>query len=86
MPDEIPGRVRPPPPPVRINQNEEYEVEEILDAKWNSRTKRLRFLVRWKGYGPTEDSWETENDLENAKEALKDYKRARNLPATDISQ
>ena len=61
--DEIPGRTQPPPPPIRIGAEEQYEVEEILDSKWNARTQRLRFYIRWKGYDPSENSWEDDGDV-----------------------
>jgi len=40
---------KPPPEPVVVNGEVEYEVEEILNSwmyYW-----RLQFLVAWKGYG-----------------------------------
>jgi len=43
--DPIPGRrPRPPPLPVVINREEEWEVEEILDSHWHRR--RFQFLVK----------------------------------------
>jgi hypothetical protein len=65
------------PPPVLIEAEEEYEVEAIL----NHRTLRhhAQYLVRWKGYGPSEDSWEPEKNLANSKRILNEYKRAKGL-------
>ena len=39
----------PVPPPVIINEEEEYEVEEV----WKHRTQGqgMQYLVHWKGYG-----------------------------------
>ena len=39
----------PVPPPVIINEEEEYEVEEV----WKHRTRGqgMQYLVHWKGYG-----------------------------------
>ena len=52
-----------PRPPMIIDDHEEFEVEEILDSKWNARTQRLRFYIRWKGYDPSENSWEDDGDV-----------------------
>jgi hypothetical protein len=54
--DPIPGRQAvPPPPPQLINEEEHYEVEQILNSRW--RRNRLEYLVKWKGYGYEENSW-----------------------------
>ena len=36
----------------------------------------MMFLVKWKGYNDTEDSWEPEANLDNAQEAIDDYYKA----------
>src|SRR5277367_2139356 len=56
-PDPIPGR-RPAPPPLPevVNGEEEWIVEEILDTKMMNR--KLRYLVKWEGYGVEHNSWE----------------------------
>jgi hypothetical protein len=48
--DPIAGRrANPLPNPVLVDGEEEYEVEEIMNSRFFSR--KLRFLVTWKGYG-----------------------------------
>lgn len=60
--DPIPGRKpNPPPPPILVDGEQEWEVEDIL----NSRMFRNRFeyLVKWKGYGIEEASWEPRENI-----------------------
>ncbi|CAI7799232.1 unnamed protein product [Closterium sp. NIES-53] len=66
------GRQLPPPPPVLIQDEPEYEVERVLTHRRRG-GKTLEFLLRWKGYDPNEDSWVAEADMGNARRALKDY-------------
>ncbi|CAI7802894.1 unnamed protein product [Closterium sp. NIES-53] len=66
------GRQLPPPPPVLVQDEPEYEVERVLTNRRRG-GKTLDFLLRWKGYNPTEDSWVVEADMGNARRALKDY-------------
>ena len=74
----IPGRLVPPPPPILIDDNLEYEVEEILDSR--VRRKKKEYLVSWKGYTSSENTWEPEsNILPGAEEALEDYLRSQSI-------
>ena len=74
------------PPPEEIGGHEEYEVEKIL--RHRSRTerkgrnrgkKKMEFLVQWKGYRADESTWEGEENLKNAREAVQQYKKAKKL-------
>ncbi|CAI7805486.1 unnamed protein product [Closterium sp. NIES-53] len=69
---EFQGRQLPPPPPVLIQDEPEYEVERVLTHRRRG-GKTVEFLLRWKGYDPAEDSWVVEADMGNARRALKDY-------------
>ena len=43
------------PPPIVVNDQEEYEVQEILDSKIIR--NRLQYLVDWTGYSPAHREW-----------------------------
>jgi hypothetical protein len=56
-PDPIPGRhLQLPPLPEVTDGEDEYLVEKILDRKMFH--GRLKFKIKWEGYGPEHDSWE----------------------------
>ncbi|KAG5728454.1 hypothetical protein E4T56_gene19018 [Termitomyces sp. T112] len=77
--DPIPGhRPNAPPPPVLVNNEEEYEVEEILDSRMFR--GRLQFKVKWKGYGIEDISWEPQASV-HAPALIRDfYHRHPNAP------
>ena len=54
-----------------INEEEEYEVEEI--RKHQKKGQRTQYLVHWKDYGNKHDQWITETGLPHAKEVIEDY-------------
>ena len=43
----------PAPPPTIINEEEEYEVEEV--KKHRKHERGMQYLVHWKGYGDEHD-------------------------------
>src|SRR6267154_2734165 len=51
------------PPPDIIEGEEEWEVEQILAKRIFGRSKKLQFLVRWKGYSPAHDQWVNREDM-----------------------
>ncbi|GJP44684.1 hypothetical protein CLOM_g4047 [Closterium sp. NIES-68] len=53
------GRQPPPPLPVLVQNEPEYEVESVL-AHRRRRNGTVELLIRWKGYDPSEDSWVSE--------------------------
>ena len=59
------------PPPTIINEEEEYEVEEVRKHKKHGR--ETQYLVYWKGYRDEHDQWIAETGFPLAKEAIEDY-------------
>ena len=70
---QVEGQKKTPSKLVIIEGEEEFEIEKII----NKRTVRgkKKFLVRWKGYTVEEDTWESRENLENAKELVEEFER-----------
>jgi hypothetical protein len=61
-PDPIPGRrSHPPPDPVLVDGEEEYEVEAVINSRMFR--GRLQYLIQWKGYSYEHNSWEDATDV-----------------------
>ena len=65
------------PPPDLIDGQEEFEVENILTHR--RKGNKWEFLIRWKGYGPNDNTWEPEENLQNSLEILDEYKKTHEL-------
>jgi hypothetical protein len=80
----IPGQENetPPPPPVIIDGHEEWEVEDIL-AKRMFRGRYPQYLVKWKGYPVEASTWQSESDLENAAEIVREFEMRRQSSIED---
>jgi len=72
-PDPIPGQwTSLPPLPEIVDGEEEWMVEEILDSRmvnW-----KLRYLVKWEGFGVEHNSWEPWDNV-HAPELVADFYR-----------
>jgi hypothetical protein len=68
------------PPPAIItpeSDHEEYEVETILDKR--ILRNRPQYLIKWMGYPLHDATWEPLENLENAKETIKEFESMRTL-------
>ncbi|HEX8609391.1 MAG TPA: reverse transcriptase domain-containing protein [Pedobacter sp.] len=63
------GQYQPPPPPTIVNNEKEYEVEEIFDSR--SRNHTLQYKVKWVGYH--EPTWEPAEALQSARLIVKAF-------------
>jgi hypothetical protein len=52
--DAFPGQQIPPPPPIEVDGEQEWEVEEVLDSRM--RYRKLQYLIKWTGYD--QPDWE----------------------------
>ena len=58
------------PPPVEVEGDDEYKIDEILATRLHGRWKKRQYLVKWTGYStPT---WEPEENLHDTR-ALEDF-------------
>jgi hypothetical protein len=69
--NEVNGQVPPPPEPVTVEGEEEYEVDHIRDSKLFGHT--LKYLVHWTGYGEGDDTWEPAKNLEHVPEKILEF-------------
>jgi hypothetical protein len=70
LPDRSPAA----PPPVEVEGVEEFEVEEILNSRFDLRRRKnnnLIYTVKWVGYSDPTDK--PEDNLQNAPEAVKEF-------------
>ena len=58
------------------NKNLIYEVDKILDHRFLS-NKKLQFLVKWKGYDDSENTWENKENLSNCPKIVNKYKATK---------
>jgi hypothetical protein len=64
----------PPPPPDIIDGEEEFEVEKIVDSREGPRRGK-EYLVKWKGYGPEENTWEPKRFFKNAQDKVTEFEK-----------
>jgi hypothetical protein len=82
--NDVNGILPPPPEPVEFEDGDlGYEVEELLNSKLGGRgrTRRTEYLVKWKGYDASHNTWEPEVNVEGANELVEEFhERHPNAP------
>ena len=61
----------PEPEPIEVNDQMEWEVDEVLDSWWQ-KNRGLQYLLQWKGYSDLHDTW-TKAEWINVDELLSTF-------------
>jgi hypothetical protein len=65
------------PPTELIEGEKEFEVEAIVAHR--KIANQMQYLIKWKGYPTSENTWQNTKDLGNAKTILQTYKRRKKI-------
>jgi hypothetical protein len=61
-------------------------VETILDSRYQGRGRVRQFLIHWKGYDSSHDSWEPEEFLTTCPDLLKEFlSDSQGCPSTELT-
>ena len=70
--NRFPSQIKNPPPPVEIDGEPEYELDEIVDSRLHY--GKLQYRAKWTGYSPEHDkTWYPATDFENTELARKQF-------------
>ena len=74
--ERLPGQpvTAPGPSNVTEDRDEEYKVERIVDSRYKG--THLEYLVHWKGWSDSDQTWEPVSNLGNATDAVRDFHAA----------
>ena len=73
------------PPPDLINDEEQYEVDQIRNHRYFGHNRTLQYLIHWKGYPDSDDTWESAADT-HAPNLVKDYHKGTLLKSIKAGQ
>ena len=84
--NQFPSQRQEPPPPIIIDGEPEYELEEIIDSRLHH--AKLQYRAKWKGYSPEHDKvWYPANNFENAQDAVRKFhQQYPDKPSQDRNQ
>jgi hypothetical protein len=72
------------PPPDLVQGEAEYEVEAIINHRYQGRNRALQYLLKWKGYPDADNTWEPADQV-HAPRLINQYHKKHPLirPTTD---
>ncbi len=66
------------PPPDLVDNEEEYKVKKVLDARQFGRGRKRQYLIKWKGYPDSDNEWVDHKDI-HAPEAIREFENSRTI-------
>jgi len=84
FPDRPIDITRPPPVVTEDSGAPIFDVDKILDHRHIGRTKRIQYLVSWKGYPIHEATWEPIENLDGALDSIIDYNTRKNIKLNTV--
>ena len=72
------GSYQPPPPPISMDGELEYEVDYIELTRYTGR--RRQYFVHWVGYGREHSTWEPMRNLSNCPDKIREFWTRRDEP------
>ena len=72
--NQFPSQIKEPPPPIQIEGEDEYELDEIIDSRLHY--NQLQYRAKWKGYSPEHDKvWYPAVNFNNAEHTVQRFHR-----------
>jgi len=72
--NQFPLQIKEPPPPIQIEGEDEYELDEIIDSRLHY--NKLQYRAKWKGYSPEHDKvWYPAENFNNAEHTVQRFHR-----------
>ena len=62
-----------PPPEIVEGEDEHYEVETVLQSRLTPNKKGIQYLIKWKGYPSSENSWLPASQMKSASTLVKQF-------------
>jgi hypothetical protein len=59
----------------RLDEETTYIVDKMVGMRWNKGSRQ--YLVRWKGYAASADTWEPMENLVGCAQQIREYKKLR---------
>jgi len=72
--NQFPSQIKEPPPPIQIEGEDEYELDEIIDSRLHY--NKLQYRAKWQGYSPEYDKvWYPAENFNNAEYRVQRFHR-----------